>query len=397
MHGNPLVIISVYIPHDAVLPAIQRRRTAAWEELTNTVNNITEAKNIIICGDFNAAIHFRKQDEDDIIGPHVYGKGREFLEAKEARTPNDFTDNREHLVAFTRETNSIIANTFMQHDSKHKVTYKAMATETGPPWTPDRYHEIDHCIVRRCWRNAIIDIKTDPNTNVNTDHFMMIVKIRQALKALELTKKEPSLKSVSIPEGEQDQILHNYNSEVFNTLTEITEREQRETQLEDLTKAIDNAARNNLQLKPPRNRRQDCHPELELLIQERHTATANYDQEEIKRITKEINKKARNIRIKQQTDNVKDKAWDPIKYMKKDYIPKHTKIRNQQGHIVSDNLRAETQADYYEQVQWKPNETQAYKNMHINTTPIYEECDEMNTGYVTIEEMNAAIHRLKKN
>ena len=56
--------------------------------------------------------------------------------------------------------------------------------------------------------------------------------------------------------------------------------------------------------------------------------------------------------------------------MKNEYIPKHTKIRNQQGHIVSDNLRAETQADYYEQVQWKPNETQAYKNMHKYDTDL---------------------------
>ena len=46
MHGNPLVIISAYLPHDAVLPLQQPRRTAAWEELETTINNISEAKNI---------------------------------------------------------------------------------------------------------------------------------------------------------------------------------------------------------------------------------------------------------------------------------------------------------------------------------------------------------------
>ena len=60
MHGNPLVIISCYLPHDAVLQHIQPKRTAAWEELQDTISKITEAKNIVVCGDFNAALHHRK-------------------------------------------------------------------------------------------------------------------------------------------------------------------------------------------------------------------------------------------------------------------------------------------------------------------------------------------------
>ena len=55
MHGSPLVIISAYLPHDAVLPLQQPRRIAAWEELETTINNISEAKDIIVCGDFNAS------------------------------------------------------------------------------------------------------------------------------------------------------------------------------------------------------------------------------------------------------------------------------------------------------------------------------------------------------
>ena len=51
MHGNPLVIISCYLPRDAVLQHVQPKRTAAWEELQDTINKITEAKNIIACGD----------------------------------------------------------------------------------------------------------------------------------------------------------------------------------------------------------------------------------------------------------------------------------------------------------------------------------------------------------
>ena len=87
MHGNPLVIISCYLPHDAVLQHIQPKRTAAWDELHDTINKTTEAKNLIVCGDFNAALHHRKEGEEDVIGQHVFRKGGLFLATKEDRMP----------------------------------------------------------------------------------------------------------------------------------------------------------------------------------------------------------------------------------------------------------------------------------------------------------------------
>ena len=178
MHVNPLVIISCYLPHDAVLQHVQPKRTTAWEELQDTISKITEAKNITICGDFNAALHHRKEGEEDVVGQRVFGKGIQFLETKEDRTPDNFIDNREHLTTITRATNTVIANTFFQKNPENKITYKAMATDNGPPWTPERYYEIDHCLVRKCWRNSVKDITTDPHTNINTDRYMMTVEIK---------------------------------------------------------------------------------------------------------------------------------------------------------------------------------------------------------------------------
>ena len=136
VHGNPLVIISCYLPHDAVLQLVQPKRTAAWEELQDTINKITEAKSIIICGDFNASLHHRKEGEEDVVGQRVFGKGRQFLETNEDRMPDNFIDNREHLITITGATNTVMANTFLQKNLENKITYKAMTTDNGPPWTP---------------------------------------------------------------------------------------------------------------------------------------------------------------------------------------------------------------------------------------------------------------------
>ena len=77
-----------------------------------------------------------------------------------------------------------VANTYFQKEVKYTVTYqKKDNTDGGPPWDTERYCELDHCLVRKQWFNSIIDVQPDPNTNINTAHKMVAVKVRQHPKA----------------------------------------------------------------------------------------------------------------------------------------------------------------------------------------------------------------------
>ena len=118
-----------------------------------------------------------------------------------------------------------------------------MTTETGPPWTPERYYEIDHCLVRKCWRNSVIDITTDPHTNINTDHYMMTVGLKQTLKAKEDIQYEQSLKNITIPDGNEEEILKRFNNNISVHLTKTKTEQNRETTLADLCVAMSKAAR----------------------------------------------------------------------------------------------------------------------------------------------------------
>ena len=80
----------------------------------------------------------------------------------------------------------------------------------------------------------------------------------------------------------------------------------------------------------------------------------------MKSITKVLKKKARQIRTKEQINTFKNSEWDPVKQTKNGYKPKHTKMTNIRGKLVPDNLRAEALAEYFEQVQWKVNDTEEY-------------------------------------
>ena len=61
MHGNPLVIISAYMPHD---DSDNQSRERTWEDPTGYLGTIPEAINIIVLGDLNVNLHARKNGEE---------------------------------------------------------------------------------------------------------------------------------------------------------------------------------------------------------------------------------------------------------------------------------------------------------------------------------------------
>ena len=73
------------------------------------------------------------------------------------------------------------------------------------------------------------------------------------------------------------------------------------------------AAEEKLTLKPPRIKKKDCHPELERRVACRKIALEQDDEEEVKRITRLLKRRARKIRSEEQIDKSKDWGWDPIK------------------------------------------------------------------------------------
>ena len=114
----------------------------------------------------------------------------------------------------------------------------------------------------------------------------------------------------------------------------------------------------------------------------------------IKRLTRELRKPARKIKLERLISELRDNKWDPVKMHKKGYTPKHTKLKDVQGRQVHDRLRVITFADYYEQKHWaiEPEERE-----DISEEPILPTNMEVETGETTPKELNDAIRKLKNN
>eukprot|EP00972_Heterocapsa_arctica_P103353 15229426-Heterocapsa_arctica.AAC.1 len=79
MHWDPLVVMSAYIPHDAVH---EDHILTVWEHLSDRINQVPASKNLIILGDLNVQLHARKESEEHYIGLHIFGRGADFLRRK---------------------------------------------------------------------------------------------------------------------------------------------------------------------------------------------------------------------------------------------------------------------------------------------------------------------------
>ena len=79
------------------------------------------------------------------------------------------------------------------------------------------------------------------------------------------------------------------------------------------------------------------------------------------------------------------------------FIPGHTEVRNQRGEIVNDRPRANTFAEYYEEIHWAPNDIQNGPGHKVKQEPIYTTYSDINTDQITAEELNQAIKQLQQS
>ena len=103
--------------------------------------------------------------------------------------------NRDRLISLLREHDMKCMNTFVQKPKHEKATHRHVWTRgLQGPFTTDWYSEIDFCLAFRRWSNSVIDVKSDRNTNIDTDHLALIIEVRQKLKAIIQEETETTLK-----------------------------------------------------------------------------------------------------------------------------------------------------------------------------------------------------------
>ena len=195
-------------------------------------------------------------------------------------------------------------------------------------------------------------MQADPHTNINTDHKMIAIKVRQKLEAREEPNREPTLKGIK-PEKEgqsTEEALENYYIKSRELVNEAWDNE--DYNKDDLYKLTKEAAQHSFDRPKTKRKREDCDPRLRTLLNYRKPAIESNDHHTTKQLTRQTKKLTRKTKLDKLLAGLEDNMWDPVRVQKKGYTPKHTKLKNIQGQQVHDRMRAETFADYHEHEHW---------------------------------------------
>lgn len=133
---------------------------------------------------------------------------------------------------------------FLKEDRRY-CTYKEPSTDGfKEPWTPDRFSMLDLCPIPDRWKNIVKDVESKPGIAINSDHAMIVAKIKLNLKG-ELKKKTEGVKRYRSP---KEQHIELYNKEINEKMSAYSADNQGNPseQLAFLVTCLADSANNNL-------------------------------------------------------------------------------------------------------------------------------------------------------
>ena len=112
--AGPVAIINHHAPDE---PKDLETKTAHWDLLGKTVSEIQSDAIVLVIGDCNLRWHGRFKEEEDILGPHIFGKGLDYLNEHQH-------ENRDLGVSFLRAHKLYFINSYFKKPPRKTVTYR---------------------------------------------------------------------------------------------------------------------------------------------------------------------------------------------------------------------------------------------------------------------------------
>ena len=77
------------------------------------------------------------------------------------------------LVNFAISKNLVVKSTMFPHRNIHKYTWTSPDGKT--------HNQIDHVLIDRRWQSGVLDVRSFRGANCDTDHYLVIAKVRERL------------------------------------------------------------------------------------------------------------------------------------------------------------------------------------------------------------------------
>ena len=150
-----LLVIQVYAPHNE---REEEEKDHFYEELLQTIYGCKRNDIVVVMGDFNAKVGGDNGGYESCIGRHGMGNKN---------------DNGERLCDFSVSNGLVITGTLFQHKDIHKATWVSANGRVK--------NQIDHPLISRRLKSAVLDTIVQRGADVNCDHYLVRTKSRLKL------------------------------------------------------------------------------------------------------------------------------------------------------------------------------------------------------------------------
>ncbi|XP_037870985.1 uncharacterized protein LOC101740371 [Bombyx mori] len=159
-------VIQCYAPTNA---ASSVTKAKFYSHLQSTLQKIKRQDIVICMGDFNAQLGSDNTNIEPWLGRHAMGRRSE---------------NGDMLIDLCCQNDLIVGGSIFPHKSCHKVTWVS----------PDRITEnhIDHVLISRKWRRSLLDVRNKRGADINSDHHLVVAKIKLKVAKIQRTAKTAS-------------------------------------------------------------------------------------------------------------------------------------------------------------------------------------------------------------
>ena len=130
-------LVGVYAPRDKHQDDVKDQ---FWNQLEQILQTTPQPEPIYVLGDFNVRLQGRSHKEQEVLGPHIFGRGYSFANTREH-------SNRSRYVALLHAASFKDALTFKQPNLLKQITYK----DKFPPPTSWSQFVLDPLILLQLW------------------------------------------------------------------------------------------------------------------------------------------------------------------------------------------------------------------------------------------------------
>ena len=335
--GSNLVgILSIYAPHNMKpLP----EKVAFYADLTTLYDRCSTDGPKIICGDFNARLGECRSGEDQVIGPHAFG--REASRATEL-------SNRELLLEFCFGHGLAVANTFADTSPGEKVTFREAGFDPMGEVCSRGYALLDLALVDQQHLGIISDLASHREATLATNHFLVTCTLNCVFAPRQPTQTQlPNLESLDSQSCRQEFI-----STVEGKLSRLDAPTDVDSLWRDLTEAIHDAEA-TLPKKTSVAKKAWVRDSTLALIEKRQVARYENDHTSEKMLTKQIKAAVRKDKSIWLDSALASGTWDSLKKKRRPPADKQGRMQAKDGKLVDSEERAATMALFLEEVQWQ--------------------------------------------